>query len=196
MTVEERNKKVEENLKLISYALKLLKVPWNEDYFQQGVLELIRCVENYDDNKGYKFSTYATRCITLKLKDYIKRDFVIKPKLTGEGGGKVYAPPVLSISNTVFEDGDDKPIKGEDIILSTEENWDAIDLRLELERLVEDNILMQFELELFLDTYVNQYPMKKLIKKYGLTRDEINCINLQTKEILKENIAYNYFEGG
>ena len=80
MTIEERNKKVEENLKLITYSLNLLKVPWNEDYFQQGVLELIRCVENYDESKGYKFSTYATNCIKLKLKEYIKRDYVIKPK--------------------------------------------------------------------------------------------------------------------
>ena len=196
MNIEERNKKVEENLKLISYALKLLKVPWNEDYFQQGVLELIRCVENYDNTKGYRFSTYATRCITLKLKDYIKRDFVIKPKLTGEGGGKVYAPPVVSISNTVFEDGDDKPIKGEDIILSTQENWDAIDLKIELESLVEDGILMQFELDLFIDATVNQYPMKKLTKKYGLTKEEINSIISLTREILRENISYNYFEGG
>lgn len=36
MDIAQRNKRVEENLKLVSHALSLLKVPWNEDYFQQG----------------------------------------------------------------------------------------------------------------------------------------------------------------
>lgn len=195
MTIEERNKRVEENLKLVSHSLALLKVQWNEDYFQQGVLELIRCAENYDESKGYKFSTYAIKCITLKLKDYIKRDFVIKPKLTGEKGGKVYAPPVTSLTTIVYESADDRPIMLQDV-LADEMNWDSIDLKIELDNIVSSGILTRDELDLFIDAKVNQYPMKELSKKYGIAQKVIKEIISRTKTILEENVSYNYYEGG
>ena len=135
MSIEERNKRVEENLKLVSHSLALLKVPWNEDYFQQGVIELIRCAENYNEKKGYKFSTYATKCITLKLKDYIKRDYVIKPKLTDMKKGNVYAPPVISLNTIVHEQADNRPLSLQDV-LADEMNWEAIDLKMDIEELV------------------------------------------------------------
>jgi RNA polymerase sigma factor (sigma-70 family) len=195
MNLEERNKKVEENLKLVSYALNLLKVPWNEDYFQQGVLELIRCVEKFDDTKGYQFSTYATRCITLKLKDYIKRDYVIKPKRTGEPGGKVWAPSVVSISNTVYEDSDDRPIKGEDVVLSCTEDWEYLDLKMELDLLVKDGVLTQQELDIFIDGAVNQYTAAEIAKKYNIKKFQVNSIISKVRIILQEDLSYNYYEG-
>lgn len=195
MTIEERNKRVEENLKLVSHSLALLKVQWNEDYFQQGVLELIRCAENYDETKGYKFSTYATKCIMLKLKDYIKRDYVIRPKLTGEKGGKVYAPPVTSLNTVVYETADDRPIMLQDV-LADDLDWDAIDLKIELDNIVSQGLLTKDELDLFIDAKVNQYPMKELTKKYGISTIVVKEIISRTKTVLEENVSYNYYEGG
>lgn len=195
MTLEERNQLVEDNLKLISYSLNLLKVQWNEDYFQQGVLELIRCAENYDETKGYKFSTYATKCISLKLKDYIKRDFVIKPKLTGEGGGKVYGPPTIPFNAIMHENPGDKPILLEDI-LAADINWDFIDLRIELDNLIQKGILTKEELQLFIDCTVNKYPYRYLTNKYQMKKNMINSEICRIKSLLKDNISYNYYEGG
>lgn len=195
MDITERNKRVEENLKLVSHALSLLKVPWNEDYFQQGVLELIRCAENYDNSKGYKFSTYAIKCITLKLKDYIKRDYVLKPKLTGEKGGKVYAPPTISLNSVVYDGAGDKAIFLEDVI-EDDVNWDEIDLGIELDNLVEKEIISKDELQLFIDSEVNGYPLKMLTKKYNVTNRVARGIISRVRETLAENISYNYYEGG
>ena len=195
MDTIERNKRVEENLKLVSHALSLLKVPWNEDYFQQGVLELIRCAENYDNSKGYKFSTYAIKCITLKLKDYIKRDYVLKPKLTGEKGGKVYAPPTISLNSVVYDSAGDKAIFLEDVI-EDDVNWDEIDLGIELDNLVEKEIISKDELQLFIDSEVNGYPLKMLTKKYNVTNRVARGIISRVRETLAENISYNYYEGG
>lgn len=195
MTIEERNKRVEENLRLVSHSLALLKVPWNEDYFQQGVLELIRCAENYDESKGYKFSTYATRCIMLKLKDYIKRDYVIRPKLTGEKGGKVYAPPVTSLTTIIHDVPGDRPIMLQDII-AEDVNWEEIDLKIELDSIIERGLLTRDELQLFIDAKVNQYPIKELSKKYDLPVKVLKEIIFRTKEVLEENVSYNYYEGG
>lgn len=195
MNREERNKRVEENLKLVSHALSLLKVPWNEDYFQQGVLELIRCAENYDESKGYKFSTYATKCITLKLKDYIKRDYVIKPKLTGEKGGKVYAPPVTSLATIVYDNPGDRPIQLQDVI-ADDMDWNSIDLGIELDYIISCGLLTKDELQLFIDSKVNQYPIKELAKRYNISAKVVKEIISRVKIVLEENISYNYYEGG
>ena len=195
MDITQRNKRVEENLKLVSHALSLLKVPWNEDYFQQGVLELIRCAEKYDESKGYKFSTYAVKCITLKLKDYIKRDYVLKPKLTGEKGGKVYAPPTISLNTIVHDGAGDKAIFLEDVI-EDDVNWEEIDLGIELDNMVEKKIISKDELQLFIDSEVNGYPLKTLTKKYNVTNRVARGIISRVRETLAENISYNYYEGG
>lgn len=195
MDITERNKKVEENLKLVSHSLALLKVPWNEDYFQQGVLELIRCVEKYDPSKGYKFSTYAVKCITLKLKDYIKRDYVIKPKLTGEKGGKVWAPQVISLSKPIVTIPGNKEISIEDMI-AKEEDYDSMFVRLELERLVEDKIIAKRDLQLFMDLELNGYTLKELRGMYHLSNFEIKSKIDEVREILYNYLSYNYFEGG
>ena len=195
MNLEERNKKVEENLKLVSHSLSLLKVPWNEDYFQQGVLELIRCVENYDETKGCKFSTYAVKCITLKLKDYIKRDYVIKPKLTGEKGGKVWAPQVISLSRPVVTIPGNKELSVEDVI-GMEESHEYLYLMMDLQRLVEDGLLDARDLQLFLDSEVNGYNRTDLRRKYEISNTRISVIITEVRNIIKQNLSYNYFEGG
>lgn len=195
MDQAERNKKVEENLRLVSHSLSLLKVPWNEDYFQQGVLELIRCVERYDESKGYKFSTYAVKCITLKLKDYIKRDYVIKPKLTGEKGGKVWAPQCISLSKPVVSIPGNKEISMEDM-LPVEDNMNDLYVRCELERMVQDEIISKIDLQMFMDFELNGYTLKEIRERYNLTNKEIRTKIKELKETLREEFQYNYYEGG
>lgn len=195
MDQAERNKKVEENLRLVSHSLSLLKVPWNEDYFQQGVLELIRCVERYDESKGYKFSTYAVKCITLKLKDYIKRDYVIKPKLTGEKGGKVWAPQCISLSKPVVSIPGNKEISMEDM-LPVEDNMNDLYVRCELERMVQDEIISKIDLQMFMDFELNGYTLKEIRGRYNLTNKEIRTKIKELKETLREEFQYNYYEGG
>ena len=195
MDLIERNKKVEENLKLVSHSLALLKVPWNEDYFQQGVLELIRCVEKYDETKGYKFSTYAVKCITLKLKDYIKRDYVIKPKLTGEKGGKVWAPQCISLSKPVVNIPGNKELSMEDMV-GAEEDHELLYLMIDLENMVKNGILKKRGLQLFLDSEVNGYNRTDLRKKYKISNSMISRIISEVREDIKVNLSYNYFEGG
>ena len=194
MDLQERNKKVEENLKLVSHSLNLLKVPWNEDYFQQGVLELIRCVENYDESKGYKFSTYAIKCITLKLKDYIKRDFIIKPKLTDLKKGKVYAPPVISLNQVVYNRPDDKPIILEDT-LPYDMRWEDIDLKLDLKTILEDmvfdEIISEEELQLFIDAEINGYSVRDLSRMHNKSVKQIKQQIKRIRETLQKNIMYN-----
>lgn len=73
-SVSLRNKIVEANLKLVDHQLsKYAYSPLKEELRQEGCIGLIKCVERFDLNKGYKFSTYAVMYIRGAMQDYNKK---------------------------------------------------------------------------------------------------------------------------
>ena len=71
-----------------------------EDYFSYAQEELIRCVEKYDQNLGFSFSTYAYKCIyykmfraycdSMNLPYHLAEKFVIAQTLVQKAFGKKY----------------------------------------------------------------------------------------------------------
>lgn len=59
----DREKEIEDNLKLVTYVLNKYFYNTNEDLFQTGCLGLIKAVDNYNPNKKIKKSTYYAKCI-------------------------------------------------------------------------------------------------------------------------------------
>lgn len=70
MTLKERHKKVEENLGLVhSVARKFTgKGVDYEDIVSAGCIGLIKAIDNFDESKGFKFSTYAVPAILGEIK--------------------------------------------------------------------------------------------------------------------------------
>lgn len=70
MTLKERHKKVEENLGLVhSLAKKFLgKGVDYEDIVSAGCIGLIKAIDNFDETKGFKLSTYAVPAILGEIK--------------------------------------------------------------------------------------------------------------------------------
>jgi RNA polymerase sigma factor (sigma-70 family) len=62
---EEEQEIVASNTGLIGFAIKKVGLIGNliEDQFQDGAIALMGATRNYDESKGYEFSTYATRAI-------------------------------------------------------------------------------------------------------------------------------------
>lgn len=189
MNIKERNKRVEENLALVGYSLKRLGIDYNEDYFQEGVLELIRCAECFDESKGFQFSTYAVTNITFKLKEHIMRDKVLKPKRTGVGG-QVYAPPCDSFEKTIANDVDGAELKLIDVISNKAEIVSCSDLEMDLDLLVEKGIISREDIDL-LKEYVCGATTRELTKEYKLKAKELAERIKNTKKILKEHLSYN-----
>lgn len=81
MTIEERNKMVEENLPLVKYALKkYVAYDSYDDLLQEGYFALIIAAQNFDASLGYAFSTYAINCIRLHvLKKYVSEKLIHLP---------------------------------------------------------------------------------------------------------------------
>nr|CAI9751042.1 RNA polymerase sigma factor [Caudoviricetes sp.] len=189
MTLEERNKKVEENLPLVTFSLNKLGVAFDEDYFQQGVLELIRCVDKFDEKKGIKFSTYAVKNIKLFLKEYIARDKVLRPKRTGIKG-RVYAPPCDSFEKIVYNNGKAEEITLGDMIaddFQIENNTIMLDISI----LVSKKLISERDVNIFLDFHINKETKRSIGQKYGLSQRQITTILEKTKNDLQKHLSYN-----
>lgn len=189
MTLEERNKKVEENLPLVTFSLNKLGVAFDEDYFQQGVLELIRCVDRFDEKKGIKFSTYAVKNIKLFLKEYIARDKVLRPKRTGIKG-RVYAPPCDSFEKIVYNNGKAEEITLGDMLaddFQIENNTIMLDISI----LVSKKLISERDVNIFLDFHINKETKRSIGQKYGLSQRQITTILEKTKNDLQKHLSYN-----
>ena len=65
-----------------------------------------------------------------------------------------------------------------------------------LDIIISNGLISKDELQLFIDSKVNQYPIKELMKKYNLSKNVVKEIIVRVKQVLEENISYNYYEGG
>lgn len=83
LTPEERDIVICDNLDLIHYHLN--KHYWkdkdNEDVYQLCVEALIRCVDSYDENSPYAFSTYACKAFDYAVAKYVRKE--VKPRISG-----------------------------------------------------------------------------------------------------------------
>lgn len=80
-SIEARNHVVEKNIGLV-LQIAGKQYSWaenNEDYFQEGVLGLIRAVKTYNPDRGLEFSTYATWWIKQKMqRHYMDTHHIIR----------------------------------------------------------------------------------------------------------------------
>ena len=147
MNVTKRNEIVEKNLPLVaSRVRKLNNGFFDEDLFQEGVMGLIHATDRFDSNKGFAFSTYATKYVDGYIKTYRNKNAVIRPIREGNSFSRASVDSLsspVSIENQEYslEDilHDDKnPIK--DVIESI-----AIDMFLgtlnQLERSIVDLVM-------------------------------------------------------
>ena len=82
------------NLKLISkilYKRITISNPFYWDYFQEGVIGLLNCIEGFDTEKGYKFSTYSYMSIKRFIDRAVQENahLVYKPAYVFENYGKI-----------------------------------------------------------------------------------------------------------
>ena len=80
MTIEERNKLVEENLGLVGHICRKVYPscvgPNFDDFFQIGCLGLVEAADNYDPSTENQFSTYAYKFIAGRVSRAMKHDYM------------------------------------------------------------------------------------------------------------------------
>lgn len=70
MVIDKREKMIEDNVGLVHSVAKRFKGRGAdyEDLFQSGCIGLIKAVDNFDESKGFQFSTYAVPVIMGEIK--------------------------------------------------------------------------------------------------------------------------------
>ena len=80
MVIDKRSQVIEENIGLVHSVAKRFKgrgVDY-EDLFQSGCIGLIKAVDNFDEAKGFQFSTYAVPVIMGEIKRVFRDGGAIK----------------------------------------------------------------------------------------------------------------------
>lgn len=69
-----KNDLVENNMNLVYHLIHKYYPTFigNEDFVQEGMLGLCKAASTFDENRGFTFSTYASKCIMNQLKIYLK----------------------------------------------------------------------------------------------------------------------------
>lgn len=185
MTKEEREVMIVENMPLVGYALNLLEYDKSkyDDYFQQGCLQLIRCVDNFKPESGKKFSTYAVKNIKWFLKEYIQRDLVVKPPVIGTTG-RVRKVEIDSFEKVIYNDGE-RPIRLEDVLCLENSMEEESDIEFCLKELVNKEDITLEEYEIFIERIIEERGVRTVASAHNITMKEVKHIVKNTIELLK-----------
>ena len=185
MTKEEREVMIVENMPLVGYALNLLEYDKSkyDDYFQQGCLQLIRCVDNFKPESGKKFSTYAVKNIKWFLKEYIQRDLVVKPPVIGTTG-RVRKVEIDSFEKVIYNDGE-RPIRLEDVLYLENSMEEESDIEFCLKELLNKEDITLEEYEIFIERIIEERGVRTVASAHNITMKEVKRIVKNTIELLK-----------
>lgn len=185
MTKEEREVMIVENMPLVGYALNLLEYDKSkyDDYFQQGCLQLIRCVDNFKPESGKKFSTYAVKNIKWFLKEYIQRDLVVKPPVIGTTG-RVRKVEIDSFEKIIYNDGE-RPIRLEDVLCLENSMEEESDIEFCLKELLNKEDITLEEYEIFIERIIEERGVRTVASAHNITMKEVKHIVKNIIELLK-----------
>ena len=161
-----KNKLVEHNLRLVAHIVKKYYANSEEqdDLISIGTIGLIKAINSFDDSKGIKLATFASRCIENEILMYFRS----KKRNSQE----------ISISEPIDIDSEGNPLTLIDIISIDDDIADNIDLRMKTEKLYQ-----------FIENMNDEREKTIIIMIYGL----YNTITLTQNQVAaKLNISRSY----
>lgn len=164
--IEAKNKLVEHNLRLVAHIVKKYCATSEEqdDLISIGTIGLIKAINSFDDSKGIKLATFASRCIENEILMYFRS----KKRNSQE----------ISISEPIDTDSEGNPLTLIDIISIDDDIADDIDLRIKTEKLYR-----------FVEGMKDEREKTIIIMRYGL----YNTIPLTQNQVAaKLNISRSY----
>ena len=170
-----------ENLNLVPHTIKkALNISINEfdfeDIMQEGYIALWKCIDKFDESKGYAFTTYACACIKNHLISYL-----------GSNGRKV-AKKAFEDSyflNNKIKDNEDGERCYIDLLEDTKNKHDSA-LLITLEDFLKDrNLCSEVCANVFVD-YLNGLKIREIMKKRGLTKNVVTARLWKAKRDFRE----------
>ena len=180
---EARDVLIEHNLRLVVHIAKkyISNDQELEDYTSIGIIGLIKAIDSFKENKGYKISTYASRCIENEILMYIRATKKQKAE--------------LSLNQVIGTDKDGNDMELLDIL--EQEDVDTVDS-------IYNKTLLK-EAQSFLDKKLDKREKYILNSRYGLdgrkaktqqevanelgiSRSYVSRIETKIQSLLRKNI--------
>ncbi len=180
---EARDVLIEHNLRLVVHIAKkyISNDQELEDYTSIGIIGLIKAIDSFKENKGYKISTYASRCIENEILMYIRATKKQKAE--------------LSLNQVIGTDKDGNDMELLDIL--EQEDVDTVDS-------IYNKTLLK-EAQEFLDKKLDKREKYILNSRYGLdgrkaktqqevanelgiSRSYVSRIETKIQSLLRKNI--------
>lgn len=161
-----KNKIIEHNLRLVAHITKKYCSDKNEqdDLISIGTIGLIKAVNTFDETKGIKLATYASKCIENEILMYFRNH-----KKTSQD---------ISINEPIDSDSEGNPLTLMDIICVEDTIADEINNKIETALLYE-----------FIEQLDDEREKTIIVLRYGL----YGCKSLTQKQIAqKMKISRSY----
>lgn len=182
-----------DNINLIYYVLKKMNLYKKADeYYDIGMIGLIKAADTFDESKGYTFSTYGSRCIRSELLGYIRRENSNKRKSNYN---------TISLEMTIYQKNDDKEINLIDT-LPSKVNIEEEIIANEEKELLEEALKILNDTELLVISYmfgINGYDeikQKDIANILGMQQGSVSRIGKRSinkmKYYLKVNRGVDY----
>lgn len=169
---------VEDNLQLVYKVLNDKCKPWTEDDYQNGCVGLIGAAQTFDESKGFKFGTYAYRCILnaiisnrCKLETYAKYNVrrIEEPLIYGDDEGLTLGETIADITNV------------EEKVLTMISNDEVLKCL---------NTLTERQKDLVVRNYLLGETQSSIGRSYGCTRvaiaSNLKCANKKIKKFYQD----------
>lgn len=177
-----------DNVNLIYYVLKKMNLYKNADeYYDIGMIGLIKAVDTFDESKGYTFSTYGICCIRSELLGYIRRQNSNKRKANYN---------TISLEMTIYQENDDREINLIDT-LSSKVNIEEEIIVNEEKELLEEALKILNDKELLVISYmfgINGYDeikQKDIATKLGMQQGSVSRIGKRAINKMKYYLKVN-----
>lgn len=179
----EREAFILENMALVPFSLKKYGIPITDDNLQEGYIGLIKSVNNFDESKNIKFSTYAINNIALYVKNYIRlHTSIIKPL---RHDNNLDYPEIYSLNAYISNKDIDTKTTLEDILVFNNYNSEYLFIDNKLDLYNKINSLKNRDKDI-LKLYMKLENQKAVAKKLNISRATVNKVLKRIRNIIKE----------
>lgn len=149
-----------------------------EDLFQVGCVGLMKAVRDFDEAKGYQFSTYAYRIIWGSIRRFVRDDSWYIAKKREDRFKEAYAP--FSLNKLVGKEKDTPVI---DLIVADISEYSNLDLKIAL------NKLPRFLRKIILMRYFYNFTWTEISKLESIPKSTVYRRKDKALKILREELS-------
>lgn len=182
---EARDILIEHNLRLVAHIAKKFTDDAQEleEYISIGSIGLIKAIDSFKENKGYKISTYASRCIENEILMYIRSTKKLKQE--------------VSMNQVIGTDKDGNDMELEDTLIVAEKDFaDSIHDKTILKQVLNylTKNLNSREKYIMNRRYGldgnEEKTQQELAKELGISRSYVSRIETKIQRMLSKDIKY------